>query len=210
MLNRPDLPPTHPANKIPAELMQLGESKFASKLTVHERCQVLALRKAGMSKGAIAITFGIDRRTVTHICNATGTRYRNVRDQAQSMGDSAFITKYVDDELMQRVKAAAETPEAKASDEKDAKKPGGSKLNVVNPRANGKAGVSMHKGAGHAFTHRVDVKWIEGKDGFPDGWYTDLLDTPEAGDPIGNPDEHSHITSLSALTYAKAYLDENY
>lgn len=210
MLNRPDLPAEHPANQIPQELLTLGDSKFAPKLSAFERCQVLALRKSGMSKGAIAITFGIDRRTVTHICNPRGTRYRSVRNEADSLGDKAFILKYVTEDLMQRVRAAAATPEGQASDDVDRQTPGAAKVGRVNKHATGKSGISMHKGDGHTFTHRIDVKWVEGKDGFPDGWYADLLDTSEAGQLLGNPDDNSHLTSLSALRYAKDYLDENY
>lgn len=205
------LSPTHPASLIPKELLTLGESRFAAKLTVNERCQVLALRIAGMSIGAVAVTFGVNRRTVTHICNDDSPRYHAIRKIRDTMGNDAFVTKFVTEDLVDRVKEAATKPEANESyAEHDALNP--ERKGVPNKRATKCSGISMHKGPNHAFTHRVSVEWVEDRAGYADGWYSTLLDVEgeDASVPFGDPDQNSHLTSGTALAYAKNYCNENY
>lgn len=208
-MNRPDLAPDHPANRIPLDALSVGESKFAAKLMVEERCQILALRLVNMSIGAIAATFKIDRRTVTHICKDSSPRYKQIRDIKQSMGEQAFISKYVTEDLLVRVTAAATTPEAQETWAEHDQKPA---AGTPNKQAHGKSGITPYKGPSHEHSHRIEVSWVEGKEGYPNGWYTLLLDTGtvDATEYLGDPEKGSHLTSLSALNYAKAYLDENY
>jgi hypothetical protein len=198
-----------PESQLAALGLQLKVGKFEAKLNMHERCQILALRMAGMSLGAIAVTFGVNRRTVTHIQNPDSPRYRSVREARDAMGTDAFKAKYITQELVERVKAAALTAEAQDTyANTDAAK------NIhPNKRANRCAGITMHKGPHHAFTHRIEIGWVENEPGYPNGWYHKLLDTGEPTDAEnwgGDPDVKSHHTSASALQYARNYLDENY
>lgn len=206
MLNRPDLPASHPANQLPADVMHLGDNKFAAKLTFDERCQILALRLSNMSIGAIAVTFGVNRRTVTHVHKKTSPRYQNVRKLCEAMGEAAFMTKYITEDLVARVKAAADTPEAQETYIEQDKKPGSTKVGRPNRNANRHSGVTMYK------RNRIEVVWVEGLEGYPDGWYTKLLDVSDvnATEPFGDPDSMTHLSSLTALNYGKAYLEENY
>lgn len=189
--------------------LKLGVGKFEAKLNMHERCQILALRMAGLSLGAIAVTFGVDRRTVTHIQNPASPRYKSVREMRDSMGAEAFKAKFITQEVVDRVKAAALTPEAQATyAETD-----NAKSAHPNKRANRCSGITIHKGPHHAFSHRIEIGWVEKLEGYPDGWYHKLLDTGEPTDAEnwgGDPDAKSHHTSASALQFARNYLDENY
>lgn len=203
--------PDHPVNKLPKELLTLGESRFAAKLTQEERCQILALRLVGMSIGAVAVTFKVNRRTVTHIYNESSPRYHAVRKLRDEMGAERFINRFVTEDLIERVKEAANTPEAQESySEHDAANP--ERKGVANKRATKCSGITMHKGPDHLFTHRIEVKWIEGMTDYVDGWYALLLDTDKGDElhPFGDPDNNSHLTSCTALVYAKSYANENY
>lgn len=200
---------TSPIDQLADLSMQLKVGKFEAKLNMAERCQILALRMAGMSLGAIAVTFGVNRRTVTHIQNPASPRYRSVRDARDAMGTEAFKAKYITQELVDRVKAAALTPEAqdtyKATD--------AAKNTHPNKRASRCAGITIHKGPHHTISHRIEIGWVEDMEGYPDGWYHKLLDTGEPTDAEnwgGDPEAKSHHTSASALQYARNYLDENY
>lgn len=209
-LNVPGLSPDHPANRLPAETLHLGDNRFAAKLSFDERCQMLALKLSNMSIGAIAVAFGVNRRTVTHVYQPHSPRYQNVRKQLETMGRDAFLTRYIDEDLINRVKAAAETPEAQMSGNKYEQKE--SHSTTPNPRATKAAGISVHKGEGHGFTHRIEVVWVDNKEDYPDGWYAKLLDTNDVNseEPVGDPSVSSHLTSQSALNYARAFLNENY
>lgn len=211
-MNDPTLSPHHPVNLIPTELMSLGSSKFEAKLSSTERCQILALRLSGMSIGAIAVTFGVNRRTVTHIHNESSPRYHSVRKIAETMGRDAFLAKFVTEDLIDRIRANAVRAEAQESGEKADKRRSTESNGVPNPRATRHAGITMHKGPGHEFTHRIEVLWVEGKEGYADGWYSKLLDsgTVDATEPFGDPDAKTHMTSATALAYAREYANANY
>lgn len=210
-MNDPTLSPTHPVNQIPSELLTLGTSRFEAKLTSVQRCEILALRMSKMSVGAVAVTFGVNRRTVTHIANEESNKYQSVRKLRDQMGHEAFVTKYVTEDLIDRVKAAALTREAQESyTEYDQEQP--TRSGVANKRATKSSGVTMHRGPNHAFTHRIEIGWVENTEGFPDGWYFKLLDVdgPEATEWSGTGNEADHATSGTALAAARNYLNENY
>lgn len=210
-MNDPTLSPAHPVNQIPSELLTLGTSKFEAKLTVTQRCEILALRIAKMSVGAVAATFGVNRRTVTHIANEDSNKYQAVRNLRDQMGREAFVTKYVTEDLIDRVKAAAQTREAQESyTEYDQEQP--TRTGTANKRATKSSGITMHRGPNHAFTHRIEIGWVEGAEGYEDGWYFKLLDVdgPEATEWSGTGNETDHLTSGVALVAARNYLNENY
>jgi hypothetical protein len=190
--------------------MQLGENKFEAKLSFAERCQMLALRHAGMSIGAVAIAFNVNRRTVTHIHNERSPRYHNVRAHRDDLGEEAFLTKYLTEDVVERVKAAAMTTEAQATYAAMDKLPGSAKAGVPNPRATSNAGVSVHKGPNHGHSHRIQVAWVA--EATPPGWYSKLLDVDgiDSTEWGGDPEAMSHLTSSTAMLWARKYLNENY
>lgn len=210
-LNRPDLSPDHPANKLPDDMLRMGQNQFAAKLSFNERCQILALRLSNMSIGSIAVTFSINRRTVTHICNPESPRYHNVRAMLEKMGEKDFIHKYVDEDLLIRVRNAAQTEEAKSTYVVHEDRVATAQA-APNQRATANAGISVHKGPTHEHSHRIQIEWVEMSGDVPSGWYAKLLDVTgiDAENWLGDPDARTHVTSKSALAYARNYLDENY
>lgn len=210
MLNRPDLSPEHPANQLPVAMLRGGDNKFEAKLTFAQRCSMLALHLSNMSVASIAAVFHVNRRTVTHAVNPTSTRYRNVRAERDRLGEQLFITTYLTQDVIDRVTEAANSPEAKASYSEHDKTPGSVKEGRPNRLAKINSGINVYKGPNHAFTHRIEIVWVEDVAGYDNGWYSKLLDTDTPDAAIGNPDEKSHMTSLSALQWAKRHLDSEY
>lgn len=211
-MNDPRFAATHPVNLIPKELMSLGTGKFEAKLTGNERCQILALRMAGMSIGAIAVTFKVNRRTVTHIFNERSPRYHSVRKMRDDMGNDNFITRFVTQELLDRVRAAALLPEAQMSGEKYHEDKSAPKSGTPNARATRHSGVTIHASPLLKYSHRIEVGWVENMEGYPDGWYSKLLDVSgvDAEEWFGDPDSNTHLTSATALAYARQYCNDNY
>ena len=83
--------------------------KFAPKLDDEQRCSVLALVKAGVKREVVATAFGVDRRTVGHICNPSGLRYRNIREKYKAMGHEEFVKTYITEQVAKRVADASDS-----------------------------------------------------------------------------------------------------
>lgn len=141
-----------------------ANEKFAPKLTFHQRCEVLALRRKGCTRESLAHIFDVDVRTITHIYNDQSTRYKNVREEEQILGRENFLLKYLTPELMLKA-ATFMQPE-----EKD----------VNNKKANGKAGVHVVRNEYCNYDHRVIVQWVERGEQehvAVSGWYYKDLDS---------------------------------
>src|SRR5262245_4445022 len=67
--------------EIIAMMMSRNRDRFAAKLTFDQRCQVLALHRLGVTREDLAMMFGINRRTVTHIYNPQSEHYKSVREK---------------------------------------------------------------------------------------------------------------------------------
>jgi hypothetical protein len=204
----PDLAPDHPANKLNPALLERNSSTFAPKLTFADRCSAAALQLAGINPNLVAIAYGVNRRTITSLVAAGRKAYGDVKRELASMGREAFIAKYVTEDAMKRVNEAGSSPEAALP--RAELPPAGVSAGIPNRRATGHAGINMHRGPTHEYTHRVEIKWCKPADDVEEGWYSDMLDVPDlAGNPFGDPDNKSHLTSQSALRFAKSWLDEN-
>ena len=143
---------------------QRANEKFAPKLTFHQRCEILALRRKGCTRESLAHIYNVDVRTVTHIYNEHSPRYKNVREEELTLGRDNFILKYLNPELL--VKAASLLqPEEKEEN---------------NKRSNGKAGIHTVRNEYCDYDHRVIIQWIErGEQEHVQvsGWYYKDLDS---------------------------------
>ena len=205
----PDLPATHPANRIDPRLLRVNDSAFAPKLNFGERCSVVALQLMGINSMQVALAYGINRRTATRMMQRD--KYRNVHDELAKMGQTAFIATYCTEDAVAKVEAVANHPDLELSKREVEATPKGTKAGIANKRANSNAGISVYKAPGAPFTQRIEISWGKFNEDAPEGWWARCLDMEDMQDVwFGNPDVDSHLTSQSALRAAKAWLDEQY
>lgn len=203
----PDLPETHPANKIDPKMLRFNDSAFAPKLRFQDRLAVAALQLAGMNSIQVALAYGVNRRTATRMLDPN--KYKDVTEERMRLGDDAFIAKYVTEEAVAKVDAFAGRPELEETHRETT--PKGVRAKVPNKRASTHQGINVHKPANAPHSHRIEVKYHKPHEDAPEGWWTLLLDESGMEDTwFGDVDEFSHLTSASALKYAKAYLDQTY
>jgi hypothetical protein len=131
-------------------------NKFGNKLTFEQRCEILALYRAGIQRELLAKIYGIDPRTVTHIYNAQSPHYKNVRQEEHNLGLVGFQKKYLNQSAQEK---ALMLQQMKQHD-----KP------VNNKYSNTKAGLHIVRGAYCTYDHRVIIEWQN------EGWYYRDLD----------------------------------
>lgn len=88
-----------------------GSQGFEPKLTLTERCEILALDLAGVSRRLVAAAYKVNRSTVNFIVNPHSRHYRNVRKILQDMGRTAFLSEYLTPEVAERINAAKADPD---------------------------------------------------------------------------------------------------
>lgn len=151
-------------------LMSCDRTKFAPKLTFHQRCEILAMHHAGISRELLAKAYNIDRRTVTHIYNSTSEHYRDVRRQQLELGQAAFQKKYLTQDVLDKVLAQRQLRETA--------------VQANNKSANKKAGPHTVQGEMCDYPHRVVIAWkdkgdpsnMNGETISVSGWYYNDLD----------------------------------
>ena len=136
-------------------------NKFGAKLTFDQRCEILALRHAGVRREVLAKMYGVDRRTVTHIYNPLSRHYKNVRELEIGMGRERFREKFAHDDLL-----AAAMSQVREEQKEN------------NKYANAKQGIHVVRGPMCTYDHRVAIAWKEaGEVGVvTPGWYYRDLD----------------------------------
>lgn len=173
--------------------------KFQPKLEYNERCAILALVKAQVSRPLVSLVFDIDRRTIGHIVNSHSAHYKNVRAEFEKMGELDFAKKYVTEKVTQRVAEQAKTFRAVAREEVAAAP------NAPSPRAAKKKGLHTVTPEQCAYSHRIDIQWMDEPE---PGWYYRDLDTSTPDDWLHNGDE-SRKTSQACYTEAVANLTDD-
>lgn len=151
-------------------LLSNDRTKFAPKLIFEERCEILAMHRVGISRDLLAKAYGINRRTVTHICKSTSSHYRDVRREEAELGRTIFQMKYLSQDVLDKVLAQRQLRETTAQ--------------VNNKSANKKMGPHTVQGEMCEYPHRIVIAWknrgdpsnMEG-DTIPiSGWYYNDLD----------------------------------
>lgn len=182
------LPADHPLSQLPADLMSSGH-EFAPKMSLDQRCEIYALQLSGVSRNVLALAYGVNRRTITHICNPASSRYREVRKKKDEMGTAPFIAQYVTEEALKKVREFARHPDVnKTYKETD------TPMTINNPRSVRNAGVNtlnfnLAGDAGMPKSLRVHIAWLEegaelqgGQLAKEAGWYIRTLDPLIPGD----------------------------
>jgi len=181
-----------------------GNGLYEPKLTFPERCGILALYQSGLSVELLAAAFKVNRRTVRHIINPEGKKYRDVRAEVLRHGEHEFRSIYITEALTQRIAEAAGKSETKLNfKEYDAAH--ADRAPKANPRATIHEGITLYQGP-WPFAHRIEIKWLAENEApnaeHPAGWFArDLDDDPEFW--TGDAEVHSHFTSAKALEWFK-------
>lgn len=165
-------------SQLPASAFKKERSdKFTAKLDFSQRCAILALVRSNIQRNVVAAAFSVDRRTVGHICNDSGPHYKEVRRRFNEMGLEAFRETYLREDIVEAVAKAATTAEAKASNAGYAESKEG-----VSARANRKAGLHTIKPEQCAYSHRIEISYVN------DGWHYRDLDSSAPNEWLHNGD----------------------
>lgn len=92
-----------------------NQGRFVPKLGFAERCSVLAYYKTGVQRGTLAVAFGVNRSTISHICSPYSKHYKSVRQHFTDLGPEEFLRLFTNPDLDARVAAAKTTAEAQES-----------------------------------------------------------------------------------------------
>lgn len=205
----PDLPPTHPANRVDPRLLRFNDSDFSPKLNFGERCSVAALQLMGINSVQVALAYGINRRTATRMMQKD--KYRTIQDEINRLGKADFIATYCTEDALKRVESMANHPNMTLQKRDEEATPKGVRAGIPNKRAGAQAGISVHKAVGAPYSQRIEVKWGKFHEDAPEGWWARCLDMDDMLDVwFGDPDKDTHLTSAAALRHAKTWLDEQY
>ena len=178
--------------------LRADAGKFEAKLTFAERCAVLACHVNGVSRPTLALAFGINRRTVTHIYNAKSPHYRSVRQEYERLGKADFTKQYFTEDIQKRLTDVANHFKnrdlLRASDE-TASEYGEDLIKPAKMRAKHRGFHVIHPEQCKV-THRIEIDWVNSYHG--EGWYFRDLDGP-------NPEEWMNNGPESIMTSTTAY-----
>lgn len=176
--------------------VRVDSGRFASKLTFEERCSVLAAWAVGVNRRLLAVAFGIDRRTVSHVYNRQSPHYKDVRAEYDKLGKDKFIERYLTEDVRNKITKAEASPEAQAIVKMNDQEYSKTQRRTPNKRSDKFVGVHVMKPIQCEYSHRVEVKWVDSHLGL--GWYYQDYD----GD---FPNEWMHTGEDSILTSKACY-----
>jgi hypothetical protein len=183
--------------------LRADAGKFEAKLTFAERCAVLGCHKLGVNRRLLALSFGVNRRTVTHIYNPKSPHYRSVRNEYNSMGHDDFIEKYVTDDIYKKLKETEAKAENQAILNAD-----DSEASVIDTNLREPSKMRTRDEGFHTiqpehckYSHRIEVRWVNSYLG--EGWYFRDMDGPNPNEWMNNGPE-SILSSTAALRGAES------
>lgn len=188
---------TDPLSLIPKEAFVASRTgKFESKLTFEQRCTILALVVSKVARPVVAVAFGVDRRTVTHICNESSPHYKNVRGEMKKLGHAEFVKQHISEadanavmEAVTRVQADQPDPHAGPS-----------------ARRSSHAGIQTVKPEQCDYSHRLEIKFWPEPSG---GWKYRDLDSKTDPDAWLHNGEESLLSSKACFEAAQANLTDD-
>jgi hypothetical protein len=152
---------------------------FDPKLDMDQKCQMLALHRAGVSNRDIGQIVGLDRRTVGKVYSVKSGKYKNIREIEEQMGRTAFQERYLTEEVIEKLKSVRAVRSVVPGPH-------------PNRSATSKRGIHTVQDPDGEATHRVQIDWVE-NEGFGAGWYYRDLDSDK-------PNEWFHCGTESRLT----------
>lgn len=189
---------------LPPKPQRSGE--FAPKLSAPQRRAAYAFHMRGIPRVAIALFFGINKRTVGHMVRESSPHYRDVRKEAERLGQPEFVRRYLTDEDFKRMASVMSSPEyAKAkqlkSDEFDEFQ--SKQAATPNEKALRHAGVHSIVRPFTGQSHQIEIAWLKTHN--PSGcWHFRCLD-PQEGDLLLDSEwrlaEDDENTYTSSATY---------
>ena len=182
--------------------LRLDAGQFAAKLSMEERCGILAAYLSGVNRRILAVAFRINRRTVTHIYNPNSPHYNEVKKELFRMGKEEFVTRYFTESIAMRIKQAESDATAQKYAGMTDKEVSEHPVGLIKPSQRRKAHEGYHtiKPDWCAYSHRIQVAWVAGH--FGDGWYYKDLDG-SFPDTWMHSGEESTISSTAALKGAE-------
>jgi hypothetical protein len=192
--------------RLPHSAFRRNNHKFGPKLERAERMAIKAYHLRSVPQPLLAAAFGVDRRTIGHICNDSSINYRDVAKEVKALGETAFCNRYMEDKYTELIaKVAASPPPEVAQPTLEAAR--SVRLTVgPNPRATKNAGLNVVKTEATKHSHRV---LIEFRTDQPHGecWYYRDLDNPTHPDTwFRAENDEDTWTSTKTLAYVEANL----
>lgn len=185
----------------PSAFRSPDAGKFKPKLVREERYSILALAKMGVKREVIASAFGVDRRTVSHICNDSSTHYKDIRDHYRKMGHDEFVAAYIDENVTKRIAMAVDSL------------PGGDVPEPVSSRSNGYAGlhtIPPEPGL-RSRSYKVEIRHLRkggAENAVSDGWHYRVIDAATTYGWLNNGAE-SMKSSRACLVAVKENLTDD-
>lgn len=181
------------------------DGRFAPKLTHEQRCSILAAVIMGHPREAVAHAFGVNRRTITHICNRSSPSYKSVRDEYDRHGKAEFLRMFLTDEVRNKVREAAKSEEAKKSTtrlraDQAAKLSAQKQASGPDAKATKRKGSWTIKCSTTETMHEFNIDWLAHPSNGVEGWYfqqPEIDDFWSANPSNGEP----FLTSQDAYTY---------
>lgn len=176
--------------------------KFEAKLTFEQRCAILACYINGTNRRLLALAFGVNRRTVTHIYNKKSVHYRSVRAELEKLGKEEFTSRYVNEDIIKLIrdteKAAGSAAILDANDTDVADQP--VNIRVPTKMRSKDEGIHTIQPPQCSYSHRVEIAWVNSHLG--EGWYFRDLDGSFPEEWMNSGPE-SILTSTTALRGAE-------
>lgn len=192
-----------------AEIMALRQDpydgRFAPKLSFADRCSILAAVTAGVPRQVVAVAFGVNRRTITHIANRYSPSYKSVRDEYDRLGEQEFGAVYLTAAVREKLAIARKHSDVNKSGERlradqAAKLSAQKQASGPNEKADKRKGSHTIKCAATETVHEFNIDWLAHPSNGVEGWYfqqPEIDDFWSANPATGEP----FLTSQDAYTY---------
>ncbi|QIG66064.1 hypothetical protein PQB35_gp08 [Ochrobactrum phage vB_OspP_OH] len=189
--------------------------QFAPKLSHADRMGIYAAAKTGTNLTLLALVFGVNRRTITHMVSDTSKAYGPVKREYIKLGHTDFVNKYLTEAIAARIMEGMNNPEimykvsmtTKQLDaEEAARRSKESRAIGPNPKANNMQGTRTIKGQ-DGLSHRYEIGWLDSHPNMPEacGWFIRCLDSsmPDFWQTGGERTDTGFWTSIEAYNYIR-------
>lgn len=209
------LPPEQAAFMRSVQTKQQHNGQFLPKLSHGERMGIYAAAKTGTNMVLLALVFGVNRRTITHMVSDASKSYGPIKREYIKLGHKEFVNRYLTPDIVARIQAGMNDPEISAKSVmatkqldaiEAAERSQKAKQTGPNPRANTMQGLRSIKGK-DGLSHRYEIKWLDSHPNMPTacGWFVRCLDSsmPDFWQTGGDRTDTGFWTSIEAYNYVR-------